>query len=360
MRRTWTRLGAVTGGYVAATSGLVGIYSWLDFKFFENLGWRAWAVSAAILAYFICILITLLTVERIHKNDFAIAKTARLYDAIPAIVKESFRRGDYREVIRFGDALSRPLFESGEFEIRLKVGSLTEEAAAHVGAIEVQYRSLIDAIGWSLIELGSFSEANTKIRHGRELAAGAGDAFYESKALRHLGAIERRRGRNESALQLYEEAAGAAARIGDEELKLTMEAGIEYAIAHLEFSMRQFDKSLMTTERAINRFRSLGDVYRVDMALVLKADVQAAVKQNDRARDTYRGVIQSSRLNREAVHYVRAVLGLVDLYLLDGQKEEAATALEQLEREHVLRMPAFRDRYVAASAAVSQPKVAGP
>ena len=353
MKPFWKRIAWATGGYIGVVTAVIGFFAWLFPDVFKETPWQVWVLIVVLAGLCITLLGTALfsqlSVSDAH--DLSADDKASLYEAIPGILKDAFERGDYREVIRFGEALSRPLFESGEFDVRLRIGTITEEAAAHLGAVDVQYRTLIDSIGWSLIELGDFRAATSRITHGKELAIVSGDAFYEAKASRHLGAIERRKGNNGQALDFYKEATEAAGRIFDLHEKAAMAAGITYATAHLEYSRQRYDDALDAVELAIQQFRDIEDIYRVDMALVLKADIQTALKQRDRAKDTYRSVIQSSKMNRESVHYARAVLGLSELYTEDGKVADAARLLSGLDAEHISRMPAFHDRFRVALAA---------
>ena len=68
----------------------------------------------------------------------------------------------HEEVIRFGVALNRPLFVSGNHSTRLKIGTLVEDAAAVTGDETIQAEMLIDAIGWSLVELGNLDLGEKK------------------------------------------------------------------------------------------------------------------------------------------------------------------------------------------------------
>lgn len=345
-------MGAFSLGYLGLVSAFVTIYAWLKLHFLEKMGWNVWALLLTIAIYAAGLLLTLL-LEPAPKDEFTVGldDNGGLYPALSALLKRGIERAEYREVIRFGDALSRPLFESGEFRVRLEVGRATEEAAAHLGAIDVQYRNLIDTIGWSLIELGEFIQAKSAIEHGKELAEQAGDWFYQAKASRHLGAIERRRGQNDAATAYYEAAQVEAASIPDDDLRMAMTAGITYATAHLKYSMREFDAAAALIDQAISEFAELDDIYRVDMARVLKADTQVALKQLARAKDTYRSVIQSSRTNRESVHYYRAVLGLSEVYLEQGNSAEAKRLLEALDSDRIADLPAFASRFEASKKA---------
>ena len=97
------------------------------------------------------------------------AETRSFHENLVETIREEFHRGNDREVIRVGEALSRPLFESGAFSVRLDIGRMVEEAAARSERRRVQYVALIDEIGWSLVELGRYEEATRQILHGMRI-----------------------------------------------------------------------------------------------------------------------------------------------------------------------------------------------
>jgi tetratricopeptide (TPR) repeat protein len=358
--------GRLIAGYSLAYAGIVGsvasVIALLWPKGLEEVSWKVWIAATVVLVWALGVSLTLLLKSRqslrasIHEISSPTVGQD-LYKAIPAVLRDALDRSDYKEVIRLGDALSRPLFESGEFAVRLDVGRMTEEAAAHLGVKEVQYRTLIDAIGWSLIELGDFAEAEASIQHGLELAQAAQDHFYLAKAYRHLGAIARRRGNLDAAADAYRQASEAASHIVDSSEAKAMQAGIMYAAAHLRYTRRDYDGALESVDQTVDLFAELNDVYRQDMALVLKADIQVGKDLPGAAADTYRQVIQSSRANRESVHYVRAVLGLAELHLQQRHPEDAKRLLARLDSSHVHQMPAFSPRFDSAVEAAA--KLAG-
>lgn len=357
--RTLAILAAYFVGFVGVVSGLLGLYSSLNLTFMADTPWNIWALLVLALLFLLGTAIVVIIRRGTIRPSEKQVDASDLYKALVALLRRALDSADYREVVRLGDSLSRPLFESGEFVVRLELGKLTEEAAAHIGAKDVQYRMLIDAIGWSHIELGNFSEAEKSIKHGLTLAEESGDAFYRAKALRHLGAIARRRGRVDEAVQLYETARRASTEIGNVTEARAMEAGITYAVAHLEYSRREFDGALVSVDNAIKLFRDLDDIYRLDMALVLKADIQVALDDRDRAKDTYRHVIQTSGQNRESVHYARAVIGLAELFIQDGELAEAGRLLDRLNADNVALMPAFAERLKVAMMAAKKKGLSG-
>ena len=346
-------LGRFTVAYVGLVSSVAGLLAFLSPTLPTKVAWQWWALAVLVLSFLLCLMIAEVVALRSpahHEEEHA---DEDLYAALPRLLRDALSRSEYREVVRLGDALSRPLFESGEFHIRLELGRLTEEAAAHLGARDIQRRTLIDAIGWSLIELGHFPDALAALKHGLALAEEDGDAFYRAKALRHMGAIERRRGRMDDALDFYERGREASRAISDQTEAEAMEAGITYAVAHLRFSRRDYPEALIASDQAIELFKAIHDPYRVDMALVLKADILIALDQQAAAKDLYRSVLQSSKTNRESVHYIRATLGLAELYVRERRPEEAARLLEGLAAPQVARMPAFKERFQGLSSTLA-------
>lgn len=255
-------------------------------------------------------------------------------DSLLGTLKDALRSKNYVEVIRIGEALSRPLFESGSFSTRLKIGRVVEEAAARSERKDKQVSALIDSVGWSLVELGRYEEAKRPIIHGMELSRETGNAFYEAKGLRHLGVIERRTRNYTEAEKYYKKSLAVADQISDENEKEVMIAGLNYALASLYYYMDDLDKADEYIELSISCFEKLNDEYRLNMSLVTKGDIQFKRGLNDKARDTYRKVLRLADRNTEKLQASRSCLGLAEIYMADNRWDEAremAVMLEQID-----------------------------
>lgn len=268
-------------------------------------------------------------------------------DSLLSTLKDALRSKNYAEVIRIGEALSRPLFESGSFSTRLKIGRVVEEAAARSERKDKQMSALIDSVGWSLVELGRYDEAKRPINHGMELSRETGNAFYEAKGLRHLGVIERRTRNYSEAEQYYMKSLAAAEKISDANEKEVMVAGLNYALASLYFYMGELDKADEYIERSISCFESLSDEYRLNMSLVTKGDIQFKRGQNDKARDTYRRVLRLADRNTEKLQVSRSCLGLAEIYMADSRWDEAREMVSMLEQIDLKEFKAENERLEA-------------
>lgn len=255
-------------------------------------------------------------------------------DSLLSTLKDALKSKNYAEVIRIGEALTRPLFESGSFSTRLKIGRVVEEAAARSERKDKQLSALIDSVGWSLVELGRYEEAKRPINHGMELSRETDNAFYEAKGLRHLGVIERRTKNYPEAEKYYKKSLAAAEKISDENEKEVMIAGLNYALASLYFYTGELDKADEYIELSISCFENLNDEYRLNMSLVTKGDIQFKRGQNDKARDTYRKVLRLADRNTEKLQVSRSCLGLSEIYMADSRWDEArdmAAMLDQID-----------------------------
>lgn len=264
-------------------------------------------------------------------GDIAIARPDSFHESVVELLRVDFRCGNFSDVIRIGDALSRPFFETGAFSVRLEVGRMVEEAAARSSRRREQYVALIDPIGWSLIELGEYESAAREIRHGLQLLEDVDDPFYEAKAHRHLGVIARREGDFGEARRQYERARDRADDIVEARDGLVMTAGLQYALASLAFHEGDVETAERNIVCAIDSFVSLGDEYRLNMALVLRGDIEFRRNAPYEALDTYRLVLQNADRNHETLQYVRACLGLADVRASDNKWDDVREVLSRLD-----------------------------
>ncbi|HMJ33912.1 MAG TPA: hypothetical protein VK501_08340 [Baekduia sp.] len=325
-------------------SGLATLYTAFDLTWFKGVSSEVFGVGLLLLGSIVVVQLTIIIDQHESRPGGNVNGEQSLHDAIVVALRAQFNRHNYSDVIRVGEALSRPLFESGAFSPRLQIGKMVEESAARSSRTREQYSALIDSIGWSLVELGRYADADRQIKHGLRLAESAEDAFYEAKAHRHLGVIARRQGRFAEAREMYATAEAVASRIPDEHDRLVMLAGLQYALASLSYYEKHFEVASTEISRAIDSFTSLGDEYRLNMARVMQGDIQFQQGARDDARDTYRLVLQNSDRNKETLQYVRACLGLAEARAADHEWEDTAQALRLLAGLNLNEYKAERER----------------
>jgi tetratricopeptide (TPR) repeat protein len=332
------------GGYIAIMSGLATLYTAFNLAWLKSVSAEAFGVALIVVG---CIAVGQAAV--LHRLLEARAEASAVaertfHESIVETLRAEFSRGNYSDVIRVGEALSRPLFESGAFSTRLQIGRMVEEAAARSSRRREQYAALIDSIGWSLVEMGRYPDAERQIRHGLRLIETSPDPFYEAKAHRHLGVIARRQGRFDDAMGQYVDAEAIAMGIGDAQDRLAMVAGLQYALASLSYYQGRYDDAAGEIAKAIDSFTRLGDEYRLNMARVMRGDIEFKQGARDDARDTYRLVLQNADRNRETLQYVRACLGLAEVRAADHEWDDVEQALGLLSEWNLNEYKAERER----------------
>ena len=248
---------------------------------------------------------------------------------VEALVK-ALGEKHYAEVIRIGVALIRPLFEEGKFSTRLQIGKIVEEAAALSGRKDIQVVALIDAIGWSLVELGRYDDARRHIDHGINLSEEIKDVFYQAKGQRHLGVIARRSKDYPNAKIHYQASLDLARNLLDDHERKVLVAGLYYAFASLHYHMLEYDQAMEANNKAIASFEELNDEYRLNMSYVMKGDIESKLSQSDKAMDTFRTVLQCADQNTEKLQVVRARLGLAEICIAEHNWEKALHNVHKL------------------------------
>lgn len=253
-------------------------------------------------------------------------------DSLLETLKTAFTHKKYADVCRIGEALSRPLFESGSFRTRLNIGKIVENAAASSRRKDKQIAALIDTIGWSLVELGDYPKAIRKIKHGIYLSTEEKNYFYEAKGYRHLGVIARRTKKFKEAYKYYQISREKTFLIPNLEKQTVMLAGLNHVLATLYCAMGDLIKATEYIKKSIVSFTDLNDEYRLNMCLVTKGDIELKDGKTDKAMDTYRNVLRDADQNTEKLQVARSYLGLAEIHLAENQWEDARKYIKSLEK----------------------------
>ena len=180
-------------------------------------------------------------------------------------LENELHKGKNQEVITIGSILSNPLFTIGKYELRLKIGELVQKAAIAQFAIlkdnkykECEMIQLIDSIGWMKVELGKkVNEGRTDIENGRKIAETLRTnkgKFYEAKAYRHYGAIERRNHNWQKAFEYNDKSLEKANEITDDQLKTEAIAAAHYASAFVFKGQSDYENALVFLDKSISEF----------------------------------------------------------------------------------------------------------
>ena len=186
-------------------------------------------------------------------------------------VRNAYNNGNYERVCRLGSVLSRELWLSGQYRLRVELGKMIEICAFHSGNTSLRAKVLIDDLGWTNEILGNRMDAVKNIADGLMVAASIGDDYVASKALRHLASIDRRLGKIDDAEQKLIKAIGHLDDIDEAHKKAEMVASLKLSMAKV-----MIEKGDM--EAAEDGARDASDMYERhgDLTRLVKADLVLA------------------------------------------------------------------------------------
>lgn len=110
-------------------------------------------------------------------------------DSICYILEEATNRKRYQEVISIGTHLSLPLWYTGKYTLRIRIGHMVEFASAQVGDKKTQALALIEDIGWTNIRIKNYENGKDYITRGLQIAKEIGDSYLIAQATRNLADI---------------------------------------------------------------------------------------------------------------------------------------------------------------------------
>jgi len=274
----------------------------------------------------------------IRKKDGQLAEhqaaleTARQQDVTSALVSEmqqAFNNQRWKEVIRIGSALSRPLWITGRYSLRIQLGKLVESAASYDRNPSAQAAALIDDLGWTKAALGRFDEARSSIEHGLKLAGESGQHYLVSKGNRHLAGIATKLSRLEDAHAFLVRARAAALAVDDPRLKSELEASFCYSEAVQQRKQSLYPEALKNFEEAQRLFSVLGDQDRSVKCFGSMGDIYLLTQNIPAAKDSYRtGLVVARQVSRKDAE-LRCLRGLADTAFAEGIVTEAIPFLTE-------------------------------
>jgi len=258
-------------------------------------------------------------------------------------LKKQLAKNKYQEVINIGHILNKPLFTIGKYELRLEIGMLVNKAAVAQSARleadnaaqdrldkckEIEMIELIDSIGWMKIEMGD-SNGRADIERGRLIAMALKTdkgKFYEAKAYRHFGAIERRNHNWQKALEYNDKSLEITEKISDDQLKTEAIAAAHYARAFVFKGQNDYESALTFLEESISNFEKLTDNDKKTMKLCMAKEAKARFlfyskqKENDyetisTAKKLFEEALAVAEQNMLRLEMIRCYIGLAECEL---------------------------------------------
>jgi len=275
------------------------------------------------------------------------------------IMQAELKAGNYKQVIRLGYPLSRPLHISYRDTLRKEIGLIIKQACENMSDEEeiqvqgdklsvayIKAKTLIDDLGWAVHKAGDSSTAQENITQGIEAALKIGDLTLAIKGYRHL-------------IGVYTKMSNMCAR--DEALtkgKNLLESGtykksfssvdkynhhvaeFNYAYAQSLLSDQKLEEALKVAQEVQHVFSqdATVDMERYVKTFDLIGDIYAKYDNHDMLklakRTYYQGIIdckthnRAERLIRIAIDYINLLIKMMDKNVYGSETWENVDAEE--------------------------------
>lgn len=225
-------------------------------------------------------------------------------------LKRMKEENENAEIIRFGVALSKPLWLSQNYKTRKIVGDFIYDAAINSDNKNVMIKALIDDIGWTQVELGHYDKSEKKITRGLELAKLYSNGYYLAKGYRHLFGLYFRRGLLEKAENYLLEAIKFTNDFDDGKKKDELVAEIHFAKSSLEHKKGNLEESLKEIELAEKIYCSLPNKEWLIKILARKGEILISKNEIDEAYEIFTRGLEDSRKYHFNRQIVKNLIGL--------------------------------------------------
>jgi tetratricopeptide (TPR) repeat protein len=249
----------------------------------------------------------------------SVAKDARLADSMLDSIEKAYNARKWQEVIKIGSVLSRPLWLTGHYDLRVKIGEYVESAAAFSKEDRVQAAALIDDLGWTNVVLGNFDKAKSYIEHGMKIATERKDFYLVSKAYRHLSGISLRKKNFPEAELMFDQARKALLQVQNTDERKELDAGLLVNIAMLKMDQGQWPEAISDLKQARDIYRTLGDEDREVKLFAFEGNCYLNLRNTDEALDSFRDGLEMAekRCRKDAILSNLQGIGRVYLSLVD-------------------------------------------
>jgi len=253
-----------TGAIAILTYGTLFLNGFQDLL--HQMGWLG-ITLLVLLCIIIAIVFSLIKNRKIlnqnDENENTDKNNEKLFDAIASELDKMMINEEYSDVIRIGSALSRALWISGEYDNRIKIGTLVYEAASKINNNLAITKTLIDDIGWTYVVTNNYGKAIRNINNGIEYAKRGNLTYWCAKGYRHLFNIYLLKNDNKNANKNLFFAEKVADTIESEKSRIEMKNGIEYDKIELLINEEKYDEGIKKAEALLVQYKERVDNERV-------------------------------------------------------------------------------------------------
>jgi len=237
--------------------------------------------------------------------------------------------GKDAEIIRWGLALSKPLWLSQNFELRKEIGEYVETAAIKRDNKNAQLKVLVDEIGWTNIEMLDYKSGESKLEQAIKLALEINDLPLLAKAYRHLNASCIRQNQIPQAESYLKSSLDATNKIPNSKIKDELVAEYFFAKATIELKKGNLDIAFNDIEESKRLYENLKDKEWPLKIWAREGEILLAQGKTEEAKNIF---IKGTHRAKEQ-HYLRQQvkneIGLALCYSKDGHNKNAIEHLTE-------------------------------
>ena len=212
---------------------------------------------------------------------------AMLGEAIAHELRQATKSDNWDQAVTIGSFLSRPMWVSGKYELRLYLGHLVEDAAAKCDRPLERSKALIDDLGWTSYKLKDRNSAIKYIKDGLRIATEVNEYYLIAKGNRHLASIFRTEGNFDEAKNYLKKAREGCEKIVTTKDKDEMSAALLNSEAKLLMSESNYEEAIRLVTKAKMDFENQRDNLRAVKTYNLLGKAYSGLENIEKAFELY-------------------------------------------------------------------------
>ena len=290
------------------------------------------------------------------EEEIRVNKNSENHFDICQMLDEANNEKRYQEVIKYA-SLSKVLWYTGRYALRIEVGNKVEFAASQLGNKKIQAETLIEDIGWTYIRLNQYEKGLENINRGLELAVEINDAFLIAQAKRNLADIHLRKMKKanglseqlhlaESCKNCLDDALEYANAIENEKEQFELSGNIHYTYSKYYMEKGEFAEALSSLNQSFDIYSSNGFLEKQIKLYVLKGKILYKLGKTSEAINAFEEGLRKANESNVNVHVASNALELCEIYFATNNIEKCKRYLSFAENIiHAINDPEISKRF---------------
>lgn len=269
------------------------------------------------IAGLILLIITSIIVAIINKKDI------NSFDIVN-VLKNEAEAGNWTDVVCLGYPLSRPLWNSGRYLLRIKIGEMVKDAISripneivigdkHYNCNYIHASLLIDDLGWTRYMNHQLQKAESNIKAGISIAKENKDYDIALKGYRHLAGISVREDNDTLLQEVLNELDNLQPFVEGYNNIKEINANRDYTRAEIYLKKKDYDNALHMVKDVQEIYEALKDEGRLVKTLDLSGRIYLAKGDYQRAKIEFLKGMNSALNSGRKERYLRIAISYFEL-----------------------------------------------